>query len=102
RQGTHTFTDTFQSDATVVYRCVPSGLVMPGVTALEMDATLVSLRFTTRSNQTYYVQASDELSPASWTTVSSSISGTGGVVTFTEPRTPGKLRRFYRVCLMTP
>ncbi|MEY4489097.1 MAG: hypothetical protein RIQ79_1605 [Verrucomicrobiota bacterium] len=102
RTGTYTLTDAFQSDATVIYRCVPSGLVMPAITALELDASLVSLRFTTRSGQTYYVQVCTDLSTATWTTVAANLSGTGGVVTFTEPRPSGALRRFYRVGLTTP
>jgi len=97
-----TFTDSFMSDATVIYRCVPSGVAAPVITALELTGSDVSVRFTTQAGRFYDVEWRNELTAGSWTSLATNVTGTGGVVTVTEPRVAGLRQRFYRVGVRMP
>jgi hypothetical protein len=100
--ATHAINDTFMSDATVIYRCIPVSLVPPVITSFDATTTTLSLRFSTQTNRTYYVEACDDLAAAHWTKVANNLAGTGGPLTYTGTRTQGALRRFLRVGVTLP
>jgi hypothetical protein len=99
---THTISDTFMSDATVIYRCIPVTVTPPAIAAFDATPTALTLRFATVSGQTYYVEACDDLAVAQWTKVAVNLAGTGGNLTYTEPRSPSASRRFLRVGTTLP
>jgi hypothetical protein len=100
--ATRSINDTFLSDATVIYRCIPVSLVPPVITSFDATTTTLTLRFTTQTNRTYYVEACDDLASAQWTKVATNLVGTGGPLTYTGTRTQGALRRFLRVGVKLP
>ena len=100
--ATRSINDTFLSDATVIYRCIPVSLVPPVITSFDATTTTLTLRFSTQTNRTYYVEACDDLASAQWTKVATNLVGTGGPLTYTGTRTQGALRRFLRVGVKLP
>ena len=71
--------------------------VLPRITSLTIADTNVTLKFSTVSNQTYLVERRDDLAAGLWTTVSSNIIGTGGIVTLTNQVPANLPQQFYRV-----
>ena len=71
--------------------------VLPRITSLTAADTNVTLEFSTVSNQTYLVERRDDLAAGLWTTVSSNIIGTGGIVTLTNQVPANLPQQFYRV-----
>lgn len=71
--------------------------VLPRITSLAVAGTNVTLTFSTVSNQTYIVEQRDELVAGTWTSVSGNVTGTGGIVTLTNPIPANLPKRFYRV-----
>jgi hypothetical protein len=55
------------------------------------------LNFSTVSNQFYALDSCDDLVAASWTTVTNTVAGTGGIVTLTNQVSATVPQRFYRV-----
>ena len=100
--ATRAINDTFMSDATVIYRCIPVALVPPAITSFDATTTTLTLRFSTQTNRTYFVEACDNLAAAQWTKVANNLVGTGGPLTYTETRTQGAPRRFLRIGVTLP
>jgi len=100
--ATRTINDAFMSDATVIYRCIPIALVPAVITSFEATPTAFTLSFTTQTNRTYCVEASQDLGSAQWTKLGNSMAGTGGTITYTETRTQSAPRRFLRVGVTLP
>jgi lysophospholipase L1-like esterase len=71
--------------------------VLPRITSLTVAGTNVTLQFSTVSDQTYTVERRDDLAAGLWTTVSSNVAGTGGMVTLTNHVPENLPQRFYRV-----
>jgi lysophospholipase L1-like esterase len=72
--------------------------IRPQVTGLRFVGSAVQLQFTTASNQLYRVEVTSTLSdPASWTLLTNSVPGTGGIVSVSDPFAGGQTHRFYRV-----
>ena len=86
----------------MIYRCIPVSLVPPVITSFDATTTTLTLRFSTQTNRTYYVEACDDLASAQWTKVATNLVGTGGPLTYTGTRTQGALRRFLRVGVKLP
>ena len=70
---------------------------LPRFTAINVAGTNVALRFSTVSNQLYIVESRDALTTGSWATVTSNVSGTGGIIAVTNRVSPATASRFYRV-----
>ena len=100
--ATRAINDTFMSDATVIYRCIPVALVPPVLTSFNTTTTTLTLRFSTQTNRTYYIEACNDLAAAQWTKVANKLAGTGGALTYSETRTQGATRRFLRVGVALP
>jgi hypothetical protein len=60
------------------------------------------ITFPSLVGQTYRVQISDSLSPASWATVADDVAGTGDAISITDPGVSLQAQRFYRVLVLAP
>ena len=60
----------------------------------------IHLSLSTGSNRLYLVQGTTDLVTGTWTTVSSNISGSGGIVTIVDTNAATQPKRFYRVQLL--
>ncbi len=67
------------------------------VTSVQRTPT-AQVSYRTSANQTYRVEASDDLQ--AWTTLASGVPGTGGVVTTADPMGAVRPKRFYRITEM--
>ena len=90
------------SDATVIYRCVPSGLVAPVLTALDLAGSGARIPFTIQTNRRYDVDWRSSLTGGTWNLLTNDVAGTGGVVTVSDPGALSLPMRFYRVRVKTP
>jgi hypothetical protein len=77
------------------YMFVPFTAVTPFSVSASVSSGTVSIKFPSQSGHSYTVYYSTSLAPASWQTLSTGISGTGGTVTVTDSTTGGA-QRFYR------
>jgi hypothetical protein len=81
-----------------------SGTVRPKTTAFAFVSGKPALSFTTVTGQNYKVEFKNNMTDASWTTVSgaSNVPGTGGVVQINDPdpNLPNVPRRFYRATVL--
>lgn len=100
--ASHTVNDTFMSDATVIYRAIPVALAPPVITSFEATTTTLTLRFSTQTSRTYFVEACDNLAAAQWTKVANNLPGIGGTLTYSETRVQGSPQRFLRVGVSLP
>jgi hypothetical protein len=67
------------------------------ITSIQLlGGTNAVISFTTTSTNVYSVEATSDLVTGTWTTVSSGILGTGGIVQSTNAVPPGALMKFYR------
>ncbi|MGO9243502.1 MAG: hypothetical protein ACLPT4_01625 [Verrucomicrobiia bacterium] len=71
---------------------------MPQVTSLVITGVNARIAFTTWSNLTYAIEYNNDLVAGSWNTLTN-ITGTGGVMTVTDPAAAVQSKRFYRVHL---
>jgi hypothetical protein len=78
------------------YMFVPFSAVAPFSISASASGGTVSIKIPTQSGHSYTVYYSTSLSPASWLTLSSGITGDGTVKTVTDSTTGGA-QRFYRV-----
>lgn len=82
---------------------VPDSL-RPRITAISRTNGVPQISFTTVSGQNYRMEYKNNITDASWTTVSGSenVPGTGGVVQKSDPdpTVVTRTRRFYRVMLL--
>jgi hypothetical protein len=62
----------------------------------------IQVRFTTVSDKNYGVQYKSTVRQIGWTTLPGTISGTGGIVTFTDIGAAGLSQRFYRAFIVGP
>ncbi|HEY4283698.1 MAG TPA: hypothetical protein VGM62_11600 [Chthoniobacterales bacterium] len=80
------------------------GTVRPKVTTFGFVSAKPQVSFTTVTGQNYKVEFKNNLTDASWTTVSgaSNVTGTGGVVPINDndPNLPTIRHRFYRVTVL--
>jgi hypothetical protein len=81
------------ADVTPAMTVVVNPFVITSIQLLGGTNAVIS--FTTTSTNIYSVEASD-LVTGTWTTVSSGILGTGGIVQSTNAVPPGSLMKFYR------
>jgi len=58
--------------------------------------------FPSQVGQTYRVERTDGLSPATWNLVTNGVPGTGGTIQILDPGVPSQPQRFYRVILLSP
>lgn len=100
--STHALSDSFMSDATVVYRCVPALLALPRITSLRLVGSDVRVQFTTQSNRIYHVEYRNDLVRDSWMGMTSNLVGTGGTMTVTDTGGANRDKRFYRVLMAVP
>ena len=70
------------------------------ITAVEKSGANVLVKFTTISGRTYRTESKDDLPAATWTTLAASVSGTGTIVTITDPGAANLPKRFYRAVEM--
>ena len=66
------------------------------ITAVEKTGADMLVKFTTISGHTYRIEYKDALPAATWTTLVSSVSGTGSIVAVTDPGAASLPKRFYR------
>jgi hypothetical protein len=100
--STQTLSDNFMSDGTVIYRCVPALLTAPVITSLQLAGADVRIRFTTLTNKLYGVDYRNDLATGSWASLTNNVTGTGGIITITDPGAASRSRRFYRIRLTVP
>ncbi|MGA2140330.1 MAG: hypothetical protein ABSH14_15845, partial [Verrucomicrobiia bacterium] len=88
-----------------------SGFINNGtvLTASSVNISQVSksvqdfvIRIPSVLGHTYQLQFTTSLTPANWTNTGASQSGTGGVLTFTDPGGAANPQRFYRVAVTAP
>ena len=70
------------------------------ITAVEKSGANMLVKFTTISGKTYRIEYKDDLPAAIWSTLVASVSGTGNVVTVTDPGAASLAKRFYRAVEM--
>ncbi len=85
---------TNYADVTPAVAVVANPFVITSIQILGGTNAVIS--FTTTSTNVYSVEANSDLVTGTWTTVSSGILGTGGIVSSTNAVPPGALMRFYR------
>jgi len=85
---------TNYADVTPAVAVVANPFVITSIQLLGGTNAVIS--FTTTSTNVYTVEANSDLVTGTWTTVSSGILGTGGIVQSTNAVPPGALMRFYR------
>jgi hypothetical protein len=66
---------------------------------VERGASTVGVSFNTIAGKGYQLERTTSLAPAQWTTVSSGVMGTGGIVRIADPLTPSTGNCFYRIRL---
>ena len=64
------------------------------------DSFVIS--FPSLIGQTYRIERTDSLSPASWSTVADNVPGTGDAIPIADPGMLLQMQRFYRVVLLPP
>ena len=74
----------------------------PNPVSINILSTNVVLTFPTICNCPYYVQSNTNLASGSWSTITSNIVGTGGIVTNTDVGAASAPAKFYRVGLSVP
>jgi hypothetical protein len=74
---------------------------LPVVGGLGSDDSFV-ITIPSLIGQTYRVERTDSLSPASWSTVADNLAGTGDAIPITDPGASLQTQRFYRVRLLPP
>ncbi|MGH8248090.1 MAG: choice-of-anchor Q domain-containing protein, partial [Gammaproteobacteria bacterium] len=62
----------------------------------------IQVRFTTVSDKTYGVQYRPVVNSGAWTTLPGTVTGTGGIATYTDANAASLTRRFYRLFERTP
>lgn len=70
------------------------------ISAVTKSGADMLVKFTTISGKTYRIEYKDDLPAATWTTLIASVSGTGNVVTVTDPGAASLPKRFYRAVEM--
>jgi len=85
---------TNYTDVTPAVTVVANPFVITSIQLLGGTNAVIS--FSTTSTNIYSVEANSDLVTGTWTTVSSGILGTGGIVQITNAVPPGALMRFYR------
>ena len=85
---------TNYADVTPAVTVVANPFVITSIQLL--GGTNVVISFTTTSTNVYSVEANSDLVTGAWTTVSSGILGTGGIVLSTNAVSPGTAMKFYR------
>lgn len=70
------------------------------ITGIERSGSNVLIKFRTLTNHSYLVERKDDLLPGSWSPVSNSVAGTGGIVTVQDTNAGTLPKRFYRVSEM--
>jgi hypothetical protein len=85
---------TTYGDVTPAVAVVANPFVITSIQLLGGTNAVIS--FTTTSTNVYSVEATSDLVTGTWTTVSSGILGTGGIVQSTNAVPPGALMKFYR------
>lgn len=78
-------------DAVIVRSLPPSSLMRVGNDAV--------VTFATANGQQYRVEKTSDLSTSQWTTVASTVTGTGGDVSVLDPGAGDQAQRFYRIVL---
>ena len=92
----------FAAPTKKIYRCVPALLTAPVITSLQLAGADVRIRFTTLTNKLYGVDYRNDLATGSWTSLTNNVTGTGGIITITDPGAASRSRRFYRIRLTVP
>jgi hypothetical protein len=99
--STQTLYDSFMSNGTVIYRCVPAPSA-PAINSLQLAGAKVRIGFTTQTNMLYGVDYRNNLATGSWTSLTNNLAGTGGTITITDSGATNQARRFYRIHLAVP
>jgi hypothetical protein len=73
-----------------------------GVVDRVVHADDILVRFTTVSDNTCGVQYKSEVNGATWLTLPGTVTGTGGIATYTDVGAAGLPRRFYRLFERAP
>jgi hypothetical protein len=78
-----------------------------GASALPLGGSLGSgdtfvLSFPSQLGQTYRVERSESLSPASWSSIADNVPGTGAPIQITDTSVSLQAQRFYRVVTLSP
>ena len=74
----------------------------PSFVSVEIISTNIVLTFPTISNASYYVQSRTNLAFGSWSTLTTNIVGTGGIITNVDVGAAVAPARYYRVGLSVP
>ena len=85
---------TNYADVTPAVTVVANPFVITSIQLLGRTNAVIS--FTTTTTNIYSVEANSDLVTGTWTTVSSGIPGTGGIVQSTNAIPPGTLMKFFR------
>ncbi len=75
---------------------------VPVIQTVTPSGSNLAVQFSTVTNATYTVQASGNLSPGSWSTISTGISGTGAPATVIDTGGSAAPQRFFRLQYRTP
>ena len=75
--------------------------MFPVAGALGSGGSFV-ITFSSLIGQTYRVERSDSLSPATWHTVADNVPGTGDPIPIADTAASLQMQRFYRVLLLPP
>ena len=71
-----------------------------GVTDIDAVGADIQISLSTGSNRMYRVDYTSDMVTAVWTTVTNNVSGTGGIITITDPGAATQPKRFYRVTIV--
>jgi T5SS/PEP-CTERM-associated repeat protein len=74
---------------------------IPQIVSISVTGSDVNLQFTTFSNLTHYVEYNSNLVNGSWIALTG-FTGTGGIMSHTDPGAATLTQRFYRVHLVVP
>ena len=74
---------------------------IPQIVSFSVVGSNVNVQFTTFSNLTHYVEYNTDLVSGSWIALTG-FTGTGGIMSNTDPGAAMLTQRFYRVHLVVP
>ena len=98
--------NAFTGNANFHAGLVNNGVVLtsnsvPQIVSFSVVGSDVNVQFTTFSNLTHYVEYNSDLVNGSWIALTG-FTGTGGIMSHTDPGAATLTQRFYRVYLVVP
>lgn len=78
-------------------QAIKQSLATPSLTSVQENGGYVDFDFTSLPLANYRIQWSSNLSNSAWTTLTTNVHGTGGVLQYMDPTPATQPQRFYRV-----